>query len=430
MNIDEQLARTTLLLQIDLGIEEPSLILDALTDTVVVLHAEKHVVETFAGQVAISTAAMLMVRSGHKIYIDTPDAILLGDQPPLKGKFFHEALNRINGKLISGLQFSIGSPAVLADVVVCFGDNALSLPHGMRQVQAMWSKWSGTVGSVATTRFTSETSWPIGALVAATLAAAEVFKISAVKLLPSSSNATHYQELFSPTELSTFRLAPEETLCWGNLGIFDIISAGAISNAFLYSLSRVPGIAGRGRVFDGDKSDQSNRNRNMLLTSEFLYQPKVFALSYFSHGIDLTPVNRHFDQSDLTTVADQIIVGVDHVPTRWLLAESQSKFMGVGATTHFNSMASVHYPLSGCIACLHPTDDFEQGPVPTVAFVSFLSGLMVAADFLRTVSGDRVESQSRHAFLNPLQTSHPWYGKDLGNLRCPARCVASKRKAA
>jgi molybdopterin/thiamine biosynthesis adenylyltransferase len=430
MNIDQQLARTTLLLQIDLNIVEPSLILSALTDIVVVLHAEKHIVETFAGQVAISTAAMLMARSGHKVYINTPDAILLGDQPPLKGRFFHEALNHISGKLISGLHFSIGSPTALADIVVCFGNNTLSLPHGMRLVRAMWSKWSGTLDSMAISRTSTETSWPIGALVAATLAAAEVFKVAAIKLLSSSSNATHYQELFAPIEISTLRLAPEETACFGSLGIFDIISAGAISNAFLYSLYRVPGIVGRGRVFDGDKSDQTNRNRNMLLTSELLYQPKVFALSHFSQGIDLTPINRHFDESDLMTLADQIIVGVDDVPTRWLLAESQSKFIGVGATTHFNSMASVHYPLSGCIACLHPTDDFEQGPVPTVAFVSFLSGLMVAADFLREVSSNQIENQSRHAFMNPLQTSHPWFSKDFGNPRCPACCAASKRKAA
>lgn len=430
MNIDEQLARTILLLQIDLGIVEPTLILRALTDTVVVLHAEQHVVETFAGQVAISTAAMLMARSGHKVYINTPDAILLGDQPPLTGKFFHEALNRISGKLISGLHYSIGSPVALADIAVFFGNNSFGLRHGMRQVQATWSKWSGTLESIATLRYSTETSWPIGALVAATLASAEVFKIAASKLLPSSSNATHYQELFIPTEISTFRLAPEETPCSGSLGVFDIISGGAISNAFLYSLSRVPGIVGRGRVFDGDKSDQSNRNRNMLLTPEFLHQPKVFALSHFSDGIDLTPINRHFDKSDVSTLADQIIVGVDDVPTRWLLAESQSKFMGVGATTHFNSMASVHYPSSACIACLHPTDDHEHGPVPTVAFVSFLSGLMVAADFLRNISGNQIENQSRHAFLNPLQTSHPWFSKDLGNPRCPVCCAASKQKAA
>ena len=37
MKIEEQLARTVLLLQIDLGIDESPLILRALTDTVVVL---------------------------------------------------------------------------------------------------------------------------------------------------------------------------------------------------------------------------------------------------------------------------------------------------------------------------------------------------------------------------------------------------------
>ena len=60
MDSAEQLSRTTLLFQTDLGISDPAIVQRALTEPRIALIADSSVVRTLSGQVAISTAAMLI----------------------------------------------------------------------------------------------------------------------------------------------------------------------------------------------------------------------------------------------------------------------------------------------------------------------------------------------------------------------------------
>ena len=103
MTSAEQLSRTILLFQTDLGISDPGIVFRALTSPRVTLIADLSVIQTLSGQVAISTAAMLMARSGHSVFIDTPDAPLIGHQPPMAGRTFHEAINNIADRMIDGV---------------------------------------------------------------------------------------------------------------------------------------------------------------------------------------------------------------------------------------------------------------------------------------------------------------------------------------
>ena len=82
MNSAEQLSRTILLFQTDLGIADPAIVYRAMTAPRISLIGDSSVMNTLSGQVAISTAAMLMARSGHSVFIDAPDAPLIGYQPP------------------------------------------------------------------------------------------------------------------------------------------------------------------------------------------------------------------------------------------------------------------------------------------------------------------------------------------------------------
>ena len=65
-------------------------------------------------------------------------------------------------------------------------------------------------------------------------------------------------------------LAEESTPKSVMLGDLTAISAGAATNGLLYALCRLLSVHGRMTAFDGDNSDQSNLNRDMLLLRRLL----------------------------------------------------------------------------------------------------------------------------------------------------------------
>jgi hypothetical protein len=112
-----------------------------------------------------------------------------------------------------------------------------------------------------------------------------------------------------------------------------------------------------------------------------------------------------------------------------LLAGALVSWMGVGATSHFSSMASVHFPYSACAACLHPRDEHVEGPIPTIAFVSFLAGLMVATDLLVELSRSTAFLASRQRYLTSLHLEHDgatFSTPVAPHPSCPANCSASR----
>lgn len=433
MSTEDQLARTILLLQTDLGISDARLVFQGLQSTVVTLVADAATVRSFAGQVAISTSAMLAARSGHQVFIDTPNAPLLGEQAPLSGKTFHEALDSIGTQTVDAARIAIGCPLLPADIAFVFGDGNAGIGTRADLIYSVGcSDWAGSLRKWGLQAAWSAPVWPMGAMAAATLVGAECFKVTGRALLPhATKNRAHFQELFEPiVREADFRLAPADTPLISDLGDFDLISAGAVSNAFLYAMLRLPGVPGRCRVFEGDVSEHSNRNRNMLLVPAYVDRPKGDLLHDTVRSIDCQPMRRHFTKADLPSLASRVVVGVDDISVRWDLAESRCQWMGVGATTHFGAMASVHYPYAACAACLHPRNDAQDGDTPTVAFVSFMAGLMVAADYIRESSGGEARLASHHRFAVPLQMGGAWEGKVTPIPHCPAGCPASKIKAA
>jgi hypothetical protein len=430
MTTEDQLARTVLLLQTDLEIDDAEIVLRALLNPVVVLVADAATVKTFAGQVAISTSAMLAARSGHQVFIDTPDAPLVGFQPPLEGQTFHEAMSRVGSRLVDGATVAIGCPLLPADIAFVFGDGNAGIGTRAAQTYSVGcTNWSGSLRKWPLQCGWFGGDWPVGPMAAATLVAAESFKVAGRALLPHSSNAGHFRDLFAPAAEATFKVAPESTPMISELGDFDIISAGAVSNGFLYAMMRLPKVTGRGRAFDEDISEDGNRNRNMLLTPNHLRNPKIQVFEGLGRGIEIKGLPRHFVASDLPSLVPRVVVGVDDIPTRWLLAGAKTEWMGVGATTHFAAMASVHYPYAACAACLHPRDEVIEGPTPTIAFVSFMSGLMVAGDFLRDVGRAEAKLASHYRYVVPLQMDGEWHGNVAPVENCPAGCPASKIRA-
>jgi len=430
MSSADQLARTIALLQTELEISDAAVVASKLTKLKVALVAGDEVMKTRAGQVALLTSALLLARSGHQVFVNIFDAPLIGYQPPFQGTTIYEAIGNLRGQLITGSDISVGFP-VQPDVAFDIGGRSSIPPFTARKtISVGWSSWAGEIAAWPCKPPTTEDDWPMGAMAAAVLVAAEAVKPAIRLLAPISGHPGYVRELFAGSQTAMLRLAPEHTPKVSALGAFDVISAGAVTNAVMYALLRLPDVVGDARAFDKDGSDPSNRNRNMLLIGLLQHLAKVELFAHFARGIRVEPIARHFAESDLADLAENVIVGVDDVPTRWLLAGAKVNWMGVGATTDFGSMASIHFPYSACAACLHPHNEDAPGPAPTIAFVSFLAGLMVAADFLVELSRSAANIASRQRIIFPLRcdTSNGIYSAPVSARADPARCPASRLK--
>src|SRR5438876_10237732 len=98
MSRANQLARTTLLFERDLSVDDTEIVLHALAGPRIVLTAGDAVMQTRAGQVALLTAAMLIARSGQRVYIHALDVPLIGYQPPFTGGTLYDAIRNMRGE--------------------------------------------------------------------------------------------------------------------------------------------------------------------------------------------------------------------------------------------------------------------------------------------------------------------------------------------
>ena len=96
-------------------------LLDSLTGTEIALAADAANLKSHACQTAFVTAALLLARSGHTVYLLAPDVPLLGKQPPLSKDSLLSALIDVGRDLIPGLEFRMGPPTHAIDAAVLFG---------------------------------------------------------------------------------------------------------------------------------------------------------------------------------------------------------------------------------------------------------------------------------------------------------------------
>jgi hypothetical protein len=276
--------------------------------------------------------------------------------------------------------------------------------------------------------------WPFGAMVAAALAAGEAFKATMRKLIPLASNSNATAELFAPTESLRFALAPDDTPYAADLGRFDCISGGAIIDAALYALARIPAVRGAGRIIEPDGYAISNLNRYVTLRRSHDRFAKSHTLAHVvGPGLRLTPVPQRFELpllASLDGLHPRVMVGVDDIPTRWAVQRAAPPFLAIGATTHWSAMASYHRPGLGCAQCLHPIDDPNDAPIPTTACVSFWAGLLTATYLLRDIGGRPISSHEQQIYLTPFRPEHPYRAAAPPRASCPTCASLDVRKTA
>jgi hypothetical protein len=419
------LSRTFLLMRDDLVAHvDDDTLLAALTQTRVSLVADAENLSTHSAQTAFVTAAMLLARSGHSVHLIAPDVPLVGAQPPLRGTRTISALLEVGLDMIPGLVLSYGPPQGQADIAILFGSTS-SRRRAKHTIALNATKWTATTSVPADAVPWREAEWPFGALAGAAHIAAEVFKCSMRKLRQFAKFPQLFDEFFAPSKSQVIRLAPDGARFTSKLADFDLISAGAISNAAIFSIARIRGVSAFVRTIDDDLSELSNLNRYMLLRNADLSVPKVKILSSFgSKDFRITGFeDRYVDGSGpFHELARAVLVGVDHIPTRWAVQRASPQWITIGATTHWSAMASFHHAEGGCSGCLHPYDDPETLILPTVAFVSFWAGLMSAMYLVRHAAGDRLAVSEQQTYLTPFRPDGCWRSPVAKNPKCPLAC--------
>ena len=395
-----------------------SILLDALTGTEVAVVADAVTISSPSAQTAFVTLAMLCVRSGHKVYLVAPDMPVAGIQPPFVGERILSALMNVDGRIVPEPRFEIGAPAHTVDLEVRLG--ATPSTCAARATLAFTATaWETHLLPTLDLPWPASLTWPFGAQAGASLAATEAFKAAMRKLRHFARDLQIFDELFAPVAETRFALASPATRQPFDLGRSDIISGGAITNAALYALSRIPGVRGVARVFEFDIVEATNLNRYALLLRDQLGDPKVAHLAALSlGGLSIEPMpQRYEDEFTNGTLAGRVLVGVDHIPSRWSVQRAQPLWLGIGATTHWSAMASFHQPGLPCAGCLHPYDDPAEGPIPTVAFVSFMAGLQLATYFLQDVAGETPTHQQ--TYLTVLRPETLWRSAIARHPKCP-----------
>jgi len=406
------LDRTLLLVRDDVAPEaSDEVLLAALTSTTVALVANVGDLSTHAAQVAFTTAALLLARSGHQIRLLAPDVPIIAPLAPLAPGGIVSALMNLNGKILPTNSFVLGALDSVVDLSVVFGSSC-DCPTSAMVVTMSVDNWSARLTTMSEcSSWPGDSVWPFGAMTAAVLVAAEAFKVSMRKLRTYARNSDLFDLQFAPSIGIRFDLAPASAPTCRNLGSFDIISGGAIAHAALYCLSRILGVEGSARVVEFDTADYTNLNRYMLLLMDDIPRLKAKQLSLLSLGqLEVQGIVGKFELAHeelMGRLARHVLVGVDHIPTRWDVQAANPTWLGVGATSHWSAMTSFHKLGLPCARCAHRVDDPTTGPIPTVAFVSFFSGLLLASYFVRERAGGQILNNEQQIFLTAIRPELP-----------------------
>lgn len=429
--LHEALARTALLLRLDafpsLPAHRDADLVDALRATGVRVVADRANLATPNGQTALVTLVCQCAMLGLRVDLDLPDVPQLIPQPPLDADLpLRSALAEWVNALFPGclttvtvplLTFAIGDTRTTgmpgggdAGVVahVCGADHRVFLTSDYAHA----IRWQGT-----------EPWGPIGAAAAG---AAEAMRAAIPGLRAVLEQVAPTEITWRPRPFTSIRLELPTTSTRANrLGPVDLVSAGAITQAMLYTLLRVPGFDADLRAIDRDVLGRSNSNRYSLVRAADLDRPKVEQLADFStDSVRISGVQQRLEQetiSDLERLAPRVVVGVDDIPTRWFVQGQQPSWVGIGATSHCFVIVSDHLPGHPCGGCVHPRDDDNPGEdIPTIGFVSLWAGTLLAGTMLAPDA--LIRRGTRRLEVHPMGLYGPDGMKSLPqarNANCP-----------
>ncbi len=406
----DSLSRTLLLMRDEVGRDiAEGVLLDALTTTRIALVADASNIAWYPAQTAFVTAATMMARSGHKVWLIAPNVAMQGPQPPLRNGHLVDELLNVGRDLVPDVEFTAGAPDVEVDLAIGIGDTPVSIP-ARRRIWINAEAWAGSISGEEQSHPWNSRLWSLGALAAGGLAANEAFKVAMQKLLPFALSPENTSSRFAATNAFRFELAPADTPLCRNLGEVDFVSGGAITNSVLFCLARIPGVTAHGRIIEPETADLSNLNRYMLLLRSAVAgdagKARGLAEILRGSGLRFVPIEKRYDAAhfdEIGCLAATVVVGVDHIPTRWVVQQAWPEWLVIGASTHWSAMASFHAEGLGCAHCLHNEDDPGDLIIPSQASVSFWAGLLSVAFLARHATGAEIANDEQQAFLTPFR---------------------------
>jgi len=424
------LTRTAQLVRAEIFPEiEEDAISDFLITRRVRLVADERNLACAGGQTAVIATAIAVAQTGARVGLDMPAVPLVGDQPPLPaGVNLRAGLEALLGDLINPRLLGPQEPA---DVAIVFGDTAVPGCEPDAAVLVVGGgAWHARLRPAPDPRVGRwSTDVPFGPLLAAVAACAETFRTSMGALGLATGQEPTPQHRIGPAGAVDLELEPVELANLAQLH-GDAISAGAITNAALAALWRVEELAGTLRTADADTGERSNLNRYIHLRGAVLGEAKVQVLADLApERLRIDPVDvRVTDETieDLVPLADHVIVGVDDIPSRWLVQRHAPGWVCVGGTSRMEVVVSEHRPDTPCAGCMHPQDEDNQGFIPTVSFVSLLAGVIQAHRLVHYVATNKT-LPAVIAYGLGLDGPQPLF--PLGQLAradCPVGCAASR----
>jgi hypothetical protein len=427
--LHEALARTALLLRLDafpgLGSHRDGELVDALRATGIRIVADRVNLASPNGQTTLVTLVCQCAMLGLRVDLDLPDVPQVIPQPPLNVNLpLGSALVAWMDDLFPGCLSSVAVPLL----TFAIGDTPTLRSPGGRRAGGVVHVSGADHSMFLASDHTHVTRWrgtqPWGPIAAAAAGAAEALRAAIPSVTAMLDQPAPVEINWRPRQFTSIRVdLPTTSTRATRLGPVDLISAGAITQAALYALLRVPGFDADLRTIDRDVLARSNSNRYALVRASDLDRPKVEQLADFStDSVRIRGVQHRLDQdtiSDLNHLAPRVIVGVDDIPTRWFVQRQQPSWVGIGATSHGFVLVSDHLPGHPCGGCVHPRDDDNPvEEIPTIGFVSLWAGLLLAGTLLAPDASSR--SGTRRIEMHPMGL----YGPDGMKLLPQARNVS------
>jgi hypothetical protein len=120
-------------------------------------------------------------------------------------------------------------------------------------------------------------------------------------------------------------------------------------------------------------------------------------------------------------LADDVVVGVDHIEARWWVQEAWPRNLYVAATSNHEAVVTTHHANGACAGCAHPQAAAAPDEIPTISFVSFWAGLLQACALI----DKNTCSTSRRLTVFPFALGEPSWAS-TAELRpiagCPIQC--------
>lgn len=389
----DALSRTTLLLNREYfdGMAADIDIADGLISTTVRLHANEANLISRAGQCALITGFSLIARMGIGVELSIADVPVEDLVAPLRKLMLREALVDLGSDLVPGA--TLRSERGKVDLTLVFGDTPCEDEPAIR-VFADATSCAVVEGDERVDRITAD--WPLGAFAAAAAVAPIVLEAA----LPQIEQAVGGSRILRPrpssgppVHLDLRELFPELPMSVPTSGRLDLISGGAITNALLFILLRIPKFMAQVRLIESEVAELSNVNHYMLLRASHegvgktTYLEEASSKRIMIFGIDTLFAQETRD--GLVPLAGQVLVGVDNVEARWLVQREWPEWLCVGATEAAIAETTTHRPGGPCAGCLHPDALPPDVIIPTISFVSFWAGLLQVCELLSHLDSEQ-----------------------------------------